>query len=181
MTRAVSSLLPTPAAPNHPTFVEIKKNRRLSTRPIHTVRIQLAEVPCKKIEKKKWCFISYCRRSSILPAEDCFGMIQVRIKRHRWHSSLSYYILFVSETISKYPIQIFSLDDHSIRMRTRTHCFATLYGSSVDRSTKIVKLTCTLQDLQEEHFIETKRCNLELRHSWKTKFSKAVSNFSFSP
>ena len=79
-------------------------------------------------------------------------MTQVRIKRHRWHSRtlILLYSLWVGND-SKVSQSILLTTTPSA-YELETHCFATLYGSSVDRSTKIVKLTCTLQDLQEYGF-----------------------------
>lgn len=99
------------------------------------VRLEVEHVPCEMIEHFVPAFPIIV--GGLLSAEERFGYITIRIKRHRWFTrtlKTNNPLIFSLGWRRFQSLPIYHLDDHSIRNRLlkytpeHMHCYATFYG-----------------------------------------------------
>ncbi|KZP01321.1 DUF663-domain-containing protein [Calocera viscosa TUFC12733] len=150
---------------NEQEFAEVDEETRALVegyRPGAYVRLEIANVPCEMVDHFDPAFPIIV--GGLLQTEEQFGFLQVRIKRHRWYTrtlKTNDPLIFSLGWRRFQSIPIYSLDDHSIRMRMlkytpeHMHCYATFYGplslpntgfcafNSLDSNTAVFRVSAT--------------------------------------
>ncbi|WWC66342.1 uncharacterized protein I206_100243 [Kwoniella pini CBS 10737] len=117
------------------------------------VRLEISEVPYELIEHFNPAYPIIV--GGLLAAEERFGYLTVRIKRHRWFTrtlKTNNPIIFSLGWRRFQSLPIYHLDDHSIRNRLlkytpeHMHCYATFYGPVSTPNTGF----CAFNSLGEE-------------------------------
>merc|ERR1711871_1783580 len=111
------------------------KEQFLGFAPGKYVRIVLTSVPCEMVH-----YFSPERLlivGGLLPSEDKFGLLQVRIKKHRWHKKILKNqdpLIFSLGWRRFQSIPLYCIEDRSYRKRQlkytpeHMHCLATFHG-----------------------------------------------------
>nr|XP_018267214.1 ribosome biogenesis protein BMS1 [Kwoniella dejecticola CBS 10117]OBR89372.1 ribosome biogenesis protein BMS1 [Kwoniella dejecticola CBS 10117] len=117
------------------------------------VRLEISEVPYEMVEHFNPAYPIIV--GGLLAAEERFGYLTVRIKRHRWFTrtlKTNNPIIFSLGWRRFQSLPIYHLDDHSIRNRLlkytpeHMHCYATFYGPVSTPNTGF----CAFNSLGEE-------------------------------
>lgn len=103
-------------------------------RPGAYVRLEIQNVPCELIEKFDPHFPLVV--GGLLPHEQSFGFVQVRIKKHRWHHRVlktNDPLIFSMGWRRFQSTPVYSMDDNSHNRMLKyspehMHCLATFYG-----------------------------------------------------